>query len=302
MFRTASLPGISALGRTTTATNPIDLTMDDEEEEMGSSRVATFVPRAGASGGKHEPFGSNWQTPAPPLSPARSRQQARPPENTGEKSMAPSTVALAGYQASQLPPLMQPVPIGLPSPLPPTMVARTSSLPAHSPIKPPPIIDLTSSPSPPPIQQHQHAQQRAPSASLPPAPPCTLPPDLPAKTPVCIGQLTCTALVLYPIDYVCPNSACNEDWVPVRYAYEHYPTKPIGARETIHVKKPDIKTPTGEMLPGDTFGVFEQRVATVLGPMLGKSLIRIDAKVQKKPSAVSQPLTRMFINVLKTSR
>ncbi|KZT02408.1 uncharacterized protein LAESUDRAFT_730152 [Laetiporus sulphureus 93-53] len=135
------------------------------------------------------------------------------------------------------------------------------------------VIDLTSSPSPPPgpprLQQPQNGN---------------LPVDLPPKTPVCIGQLSATALVLYPIPYLLPQDhvAADSDWAPVRLCYEHTPHKAAG-QETIHIKTPPMRTPTGEIVPGENFGVVEQKVATYLGPMLGKGLIRLDAKVRRGP-------------------
>lgn len=134
------------------------------------------------------------------------------------------------------------------------------------------IIDLTGSPSPPPSSQARQL------------PFSTLPPELLPKTPVCIGQLTVTALVLYPVPYLLPQDHGGEtDWAPVRLQYEHKP----GGSETIHIKAPHGRGPNGESLSGEAFGVVEQKVATSLGPMLGKGLIRLDAKVRKGQPNVS---------------
>ncbi|KIJ21918.1 hypothetical protein PAXINDRAFT_165253 [Paxillus involutus ATCC 200175] len=134
------------------------------------------------------------------------------------------------------------------------------------------VIDLTGSPSPP-------------SSPLPPRLPVssTLPDDLPPKTPVCIGQLTVTALVLYPVPYLQPQdpTKVEADWANVRLQYEHNPNKPSGTTETIHIKTPHGKTTAGELTHGEAFGVVEQKVASHLGPMLGKGLIRLDAKVRR---------------------
>ncbi|CCL98504.1 uncharacterized protein FIBRA_00503 [Fibroporia radiculosa] len=139
------------------------------------------------------------------------------------------------------------------------------------------VIDLTNSPSPSPppatplLMHHQQGN---------------LPNDLPPKTPVCIGQLTVTALVLYPIPYLLfkePQSAGPDtEWAPVRLSYEHTPHKATG-QETIHIKTPSAKLPTGEIIQGENFAVVEQKAATFLGPMLGKGLIRLDAKKAKLP-------------------
>ncbi|OCH94709.1 hypothetical protein OBBRIDRAFT_722057 [Obba rivulosa] len=144
------------------------------------------------------------------------------------------------------------------------------------------VIDLTSSPSPPPI-----------AISTPPCLPAegNLPSDLPPKTPVCIGQLTVTALVLYPISYLQPEGHIGDaEWAPVRLNYEHNPNKP-GGQETIHIKTPSMKTSDGEIVPGENFGVVEQKVATYLGPMFGKGLIRLEAKVRRgQPNLPILPL------------
>lgn len=131
------------------------------------------------------------------------------------------------------------------------------------------IIDLTGSPSPPPVLQRQFV-------------PISLPPDLPPKTPVCIGQLTVTALVLYPVAYLLPQEqgSSEAEWASVRLQHEHNPNKP-GVSETIHIKVPPGRATGGDSFVGEGFGVVAQKVATALGPMLGKGLIRLDAKVRK---------------------
>ncbi|TFY59845.1 hypothetical protein EVJ58_g5522 [Rhodofomes roseus] len=131
------------------------------------------------------------------------------------------------------------------------------------------VIDLTSSPSPPPVALHPPQPQQG-----------NLPPDLPPKTPVCIGQLTVTALVLYPIPYLLAQEHADAEWAPVRLTYEHTPHKAAGS-ETIHIKTPSSKSPAGEVLQGESFAFVEQKAAAFLGPMLGKGLIRLDAKVRR---------------------
>ena len=143
--------------------------------------------------------------------------------------------------------------------------------PLNSPQKPPEsaphqVIDLTgSSPSPEPQIWG-------------------FPPDLPPKTPVCIGQLSATALVLYPINYLNPGGeppiGSEKEWAPVRLNYEYNPSKTSG-QDTIHIRTPTSRGTLGESLGGETFGVVEQKVASTVGPMLGKGLIRLEAKVRK---------------------
>ncbi len=141
------------------------------------------------------------------------------------------------------------------------------------------VIDLTDSPSPPP----SHTSRSQPQPQLHEIM-ANLPVDLPPKTPVCIGVLPATALVLYPIPYVIPQdpNGMDVEWAPVRLQYEqHSENRPRSPTENINVRPPSCKTPTGEVIPGEVFAVVEQKVATPLGPMLGKGLIRLDAKIRR---------------------
>ncbi|KAI0068288.1 hypothetical protein BV25DRAFT_1793096 [Artomyces pyxidatus] len=149
------------------------------------------------------------------------------------------------------------------------------------------VIDLTGSPSPSPrpstLPQMQ-AGHHAPHASQPYNPQTALK-DINPKTPVCIGQLSVTALILYPTEYLRPTVPpdlvpAEEEWVPVRLQYERNVNRP-GSEDTIHIKTPNKKNANGEAQPGDDFAVVEQKVASALGPMLGKGLIRLDAKVRR---------------------
>lgn len=138
------------------------------------------------------------------------------------------------------------------------------------------VIDLTDSPPQTPAFQYT------------PNPVLSLPPDLPPRTPVCIGQLSVTALILYPIDYCVMNprplhgGGQQTDWAPVRLQYEHNPApvRPDGA-ETVHLKVPSGRAANGDPIHGAAFGVVEQKIATSLGPMLGKGLIRLDANIKR---------------------
>ena len=138
----------------------------------------------------------------------------------------------------------------------------------QNPVDPAPqhVIDLTGgSPSPEPQVRN-------------------LPPDLPPKTPVCIGQLQATALVLYPVNYLNPGGeqplASEKEWATVRLSYERNPSK-ITGQDTIHIRTPTSRGTLGESLGGETFAVVEQKIASAVGPMLGKGLIRLEAKVRK---------------------
>lgn len=141
------------------------------------------------------------------------------------------------------------------------------------------VIDLTgNAPLPPPSTVY-----RTPSSSMQQQ----LPPSLPPKTPVCIGQLTVTALVLYHLPYITQEGHSEPEWVSVRLEYEHNQhAKQPSTAETIHIKSPHARGRTGEIVPGEKFGIVEQRVSTTLGSMLGKGLIRLDGKVRKGPATV----------------
>ncbi|KAJ6475543.1 SNF2 family N-terminal domain-containing protein [Mycena sanguinolenta] len=180
-----------------------------------------------------------------------------------------------------------------PTPTPPAGANATSGASNR-------VIDLTGSPSPPrpPVEVPQVRHGRGivhatdvPRASTPtPTPPVganatsgasnRLAADLPAKTVVCIGQLGVTALVLHSVPYLLPHSPGHDEWAAVRLQYEHNPNEPGGA-ETIHIKAPRGRAANSEQFLGEAFG--EQKVATALGPMFGKGLIRLDAKVRKGP-------------------
>ena len=205
------------------------------------------------------PFAANNLLPLPFMNGAYP-----PPLPQQQQLQQPHLLANPNFNPS-LPPMQYP-----PQPL---------DLP-QKPLEPAPhqVIDLTScSPSPEPQIRN-------------------LPPDLPPKAPVCIGQLPATALVLYPINYLNPGGeqpvGSEKEWAPVRLNYEHNPSKSSG-QDTIHIRTPTSRGTLGESLGGETFGVVEQKVASTVGPMLGKGLIRLEAKVRKGMPNVSFD-TRFF--------
>ncbi|TFY83401.1 hypothetical protein EWM64_g616 [Hericium alpestre] len=300
--------------------NPIDLTLDDddddgdEEEEDDThertpaeerlskrrrveDRPATsfldpynaspsFAPFQQASAGPASLFdaaqtlstpryqpSSSFQHPEgrPMLSAASSFSAAYPPANFVQQPYRPAfaRISTPSHSSSHNNRSHEPSSYSTPAPLTPS--SRNA------------VIDLTGSPSPPP-QHLQQSQPHTPSALPPQANHANFPPDLPPKTPVCIGQLSVTALVLYPTDYLRGTHAdalgVDVEWAPVRLQYERNPNRP-GSEDTIHIRTPNTKTVSGESQPGDAFGVVEQKVASALGPMLGKGLIRLDAKVRR---------------------
>ncbi|KAJ7102102.1 SNF2 family N-terminal domain-containing protein [Mycena belliarum] len=236
--------------------NHIDLTSDDDEDDVDTNGYSGFGKRPRVEPPRPAPPQNHYPM-AVPASSLRNPSNFQPyaPSNLNPTPSAyrppfapgPSFAPSRQYQPTQPPP-------------PP------ARLPSGAPV--PRVIDLTGSPSPPP--------------NLMSAAPLSLTADLPPKTPVCIGQLGVTALVLYPVPYLLPTTSMNDEWAPVRLQYEHNPNKPGGA-ETIHIKAPQGRAPNGEQFLGEAFGVVEQKVATALGPMLGKGLIRLDAKVRKGP-------------------
>lgn len=300
---TGPAPSLSNLSLSSySQSNHIDLTADDDEinDQYNSPRLAKR-PRTETSFAHPPTPGTQIMNspPAPstPLS-AFSAYNQKPPLSTGGTSFVkpgllpgpaaytPHTApnqgiyrpAFAGPVPSNfhIPRQLQPQPQQPSYPGPnsrsaPSFGSSSSIIPGRpsSELSDRQVIDLTGSPSPPPAM---YPRQLVPNS---------LPPDLAPKTPVCIGQLTVTALVLYPVPYLLPQDAAGEpEWAPVRLQYEHNPNKP-GGSETIHIKAPHERGPHGETIAGEGFGVVEQKVATSLGPMLGKGLIRLDAKVRK---------------------
>ncbi|KAJ7630768.1 SNF2 family N-terminal domain-containing protein [Roridomyces roridus] len=241
--------------------NHIDLTSDDDDDEIDSrfsKRPRIDPPRV--------PPSNNYPMAIPSAASLRSPSHFQP--------YAPSHLNPNAYR----PPFAPAQPVFSPArqypPPPPPRVS--SAVPAQS-----RVIDLTGSPSPPPSMMAPPPSM-VPPPSMMQQPLPSLPAELSPKTPVCIGQLGVTALVLYPVPYLLPTNPMQEEWALVHLQYEHKPDKPGGA-ETIHIKTRQGRSPTGEQLFGEAFGVVEQKVATALGPMLGKALIRLEAKVRKGP-------------------
>ncbi|KAH9898181.1 SNF2 family N-terminal domain-containing protein [Cubamyces lactineus] len=292
----------TAFSRSYAQANPIDLTLDDDDEEIHttermSKRQCNSSRAFNASctpSGNNTPLSRHQSSSG--LSPAMSLSSLAP--HTAPPGPSSSYYNPDGSIANAArPPLFKG-----PSNSAAFFQPRPQAAPAYNPLDPSPpsqshtngesssnarsrqVIDLTDSPSPPP------ALARPPP---PPPPPANsqqlnpslgnLPMDLPPKTPVCIGMLPATALVLYPIPYLVPQdpNSPEAEWAPVRLQYEHLENKPSGSSETINVRPPSSKAPTGEVIPGETFAVVEQKVATPLGPMLGKGLIRLDAKIRR---------------------
>jgi len=270
-------------------TNTIDLTLDDDSEtstNFNSHTPSRHAKRPRTENAPIYPSGPGGRLIAwngggipNPIQPASTlgsvNEQLSTPNSSAFHGPPTYQQPLPAFQPNPYRPVFAGQPSSTISPVLPWQPAPTASSSQSTPpfvTKPPSdrqVIDLTGSPSPPPNPQIGLAS--IPSLG-----------DLSPKTPVCIGLLTVTALVLYPVPYLYsqqPNSI-EAEWAPVRLHYEHSPNKP-GGSETIHIKTPHSRGLSGEVLEGEDFGVVEQKVATSLGPMLGKGLIRLDAKVRK---------------------
>ncbi|TFK56558.1 hypothetical protein OE88DRAFT_1649913 [Heliocybe sulcata] len=266
--------------------NPIDLTLDDDSDMPDECRRKRIRCEEGSAVLRNNPNnGQESESKSQPTpQPSGSRLSTPWKAGTANMHMFPP---LQGPQVPYRPAYAGPTPplptrVSFPDSRPPG--SQTPSSTSHSPPRAGSsngpssrqVIDLTTSPSPPPQAPPPFPAHMAGQG---------LPDSLPPKTPVCIGQLSVTALVLYPIPYLRPvntNGLGGEDWVPVRLQYEHMPEKGgANGQETIHIKTPAMRTPMGEVIAGENFGVVEQKVATALGPMLGKGLIKLDAKVRR---------------------
>jgi hypothetical protein len=214
-----------------------------------------------------QPF-SQSQTPpssSPPMSPHRPRS---PYPTTPSASRYPHSITPADTHHSSM--------VSVPG----------TSFPFHLPSSPGQssrnVIDLTSSPSPSPAPPPQPPSLPQPPP-FPPAQHATLESALP-KTPVCIGRLDVTALIMYQSAYldISPSEPSGSDpvWGPVRLQYERTPHRP-GSEDTVSIRTPNKRSPDGEIHPGENFAIVEQRVASILGPMLGKGLIRLDSRIRR---------------------
>lgn len=263
--------------------NRIDLTLDDSKDSSTYADAVRYAkrPRTDTSPWLfQEPSTAQASSPTPatytspamnPLLPSTSMSQPQ--------TLQPAGVSRFGFRPAPYRPLFAGSSFHSPDgqqsapSTPPSSLLYNPQQPAAQslPSSRPPerdIIDLTSSPSPPPAY--------LPGLMCQPQ----LPPELPPKTPVCIGQFAATALILYPDQYTMPQSSGVPEWVPVRLQYEHDPNKNAG-RETIHIKTPTGRGINGESITGDRFGMIEQKVADSVGPMLARGLIRLESKIQK---------------------
>ncbi|KAJ1301553.1 hypothetical protein OPQ81_008801 [Rhizoctonia solani] len=114
---------------------------------------------------------------------------------------------------------------------------------------------------------------------------------LESRTVMCIGELSVTALILYPIRYLAPSNTASDAtpatstmpatcMVKLRYdASKKRVGSVVGGNsndQTIN-----IASPTTSAGPGEDFGVVDQKAANVLAPLMERGLIRQEARVVK---------------------
>lgn len=308
---TGSTPPISTLS-IHSRNNPIDLTHDDDdltESQYFSPRSKRARPDALESMSTDQCPPSRYQTNSPPTAFNSANSQFSPPtpdrfplrsQSSTPHISTSSPYNRPSFAAPTLPPLMDPYPPPRPQfhpgpqiphyPQPPPQQSQRIIHPPPGPpfhqglrIPLPPlstpnsanqIIDLTDSPSPPPSVMHNVPRGLSP-----------VNPQDPPKTPVCIGQLIVNALILCPVSYLISRDPYQDiEWAPVKLQHEHNPNR-MPSPESIHIRTPTERAPNGDIIPGENFAFVEQKVATSLGGMLGKGLIRLEAKIRRgKPN------------------
>lgn len=241
---------------------------------------ANFTPSLGAP--LMQPS-SQWMSQTVPTGYLAPSGGSRFPYDTLNGS-APQTPSLTnGQNGGDYYPNAGPAPSGFTSQqLPPSYTAaETARAPSTS------VIDLTASNTPSPGSNAAAAGFAQQGAD-----PTKQRKDT-RKDVICIGELQVTALVLYPIPYLvsAPTPVPREEYVSVRLIYDAAVKKRSRVNEeTIRITAPTFKGPTGEHVGGEDFGVVEQRVANVLGPLMSKVLIRVSATIRRAAPNVSVPV------------
>ncbi|KAJ8509434.1 hypothetical protein ONZ45_g8403 [Pleurotus djamor] len=255
--------------------NHIDLTLDDDSasnDHYGQDRYAKR-PRMG------------YHDAASPFAPTPQRADLNsiaystaPAFGTDGRSFSTANWASGSTSHYRPPSTMQPsispfYSSNGPQPQPGIVRGASSlpSIPSASQARPlapaasdPQVIDLTTSPSPPPSQPVFANQP--------------LSPDVSPRTPVCIGQLHVNALVLSHISYIMASPGRENEWVPVKFRYDF---SPMEKKETIQIRTIDVLGPSGEVCAGEMFGVLEQKATAFIGNMLQKGIIRLEPQIRK---------------------
>lgn len=284
----------------TSVSAPIDLTKDDDENDQRHTKRArtdAAPSQQQTTTPAYAQYGNNnhYAYPSPTPSPYPT-QGAWSPQNIPQgydSTTQPTPGSYNPQQAYYRQNYAAPPPAASPSYFP---EGSYSAQPQR-----PPQQAYNGYPAQP--QQQQQTYQQTPAHNVidltGTPPPAAAPPKDVRRDVVCIGQLHATALVLYPIPYVCvtaagasgaPPSHNGDDYVTVRLKYDDSSKKRARFQqqqpeETIQIAAPHHKGPSGETLGGEDFGVVEQRVATVLGPLMQKVLIRLEATVKRAQSS-----------------
>lgn len=172
---------------------------------------------------------------------------------------------------------------------------------SYRPTPPTGVIDLTGG-TPPPMVHYQNGAHMSHGVSGAVQPPKD---NDSRRDVVCIGQVNGTALVLYPIPYITskgdPTHHVPDDFVPVRLRYDDAAKKrartPGSEEETIQVTVPQYKNVSGEIGGGEEFGVVESRIAGILGPLMAKVLVRLEATVRRVPEGANATILPLRILV-----
>jgi hypothetical protein len=109
--------------------------------------------------------------------------------------------------------------------------------------------------------------------------------ELPANTPVRVGQLKATALIFYLIPHLNPSEDGGLDpkWARVQAQYAS-----DNQKDSIRLLPPDWRNRAGKNVSGEHFGFVEQKATAVVGPMLGRNVIRIKTRVRRGHREVSK--------------
>ncbi|KAG9098137.1 hypothetical protein FS749_004591 [Ceratobasidium sp. UAMH 11750] len=272
-----------------TVAQPIDLTVDDEwssaQDERGAKRqrTSTLPSQPAPPPVATTPAPATLATPAP----ANGTPSTWPPQPTNYQWTHPQAYGqypppggAPGYPAAYgtryyaapaaYPPGAQPNPTPQPAAWATGVQKNTA-------------IDLTATPSPP-SNAPTPGPATAPTSSTTPAA-STSKQD--SRTVMCIGELSVTALILYPIRYLAPSNTASDATpasatmpatctVKLRYDASKKRMGGVGGDQTIN-----IASPTTSAGPGEDFGVVDQKAANVLAPLMERGLIRNEARVLK---------------------
>jgi hypothetical protein len=100
---------------------------------------------------------------------------------------------------------------------------------------------------------------------------------LEANTPVLIGQLNVTALVLYPNPYLSAQRGGTDEWAPIRIAIDPNAKPPADAL-TLHIPpKAKGANPTAQ----DSFGVIGRQAGPTLAPLLSRGVVKLEPRIKR---------------------